>query len=154
MIPDSSRRRRRRAKREEFINFVVAVLNFLYLGLPKGRAHLAFPRELSASQEDAVARITKEAEKFCAGSGGSIASTGRGRQRLYELILAASPRDYSRVLADRTNRDAVSVAQAVEPDMISLPKVAGSLRLVDVLPPERAKVARDHCATMPQDHTR
>ena len=67
VIPDSSRRRRRRAKREEFINFVVAVLNFLYLGLPKGRAHLAFSRELSASQEDAVARITKEAEKVRAG---------------------------------------------------------------------------------------
>ena len=47
------------------------------------------------------------------------------------------------MIAERTNKDAVSVAQAVEPSMISLPTVAGSLRLVDVLPPKKAKVSRD-----------
>lgn len=79
------------------VNFTIAALNFLYLGLPKGRLQLAFPSELSEAQASAHARLIRETEEFCRSSGGDISSCGRGRQRLQELVSSVSPAAYGRL---------------------------------------------------------
>ena len=139
-----ARRRRKKLCSKHMANALVCICNFLDAGCPKGGPPCEFPdRELSPAQVEATRRLSSDAEIFCARSGGDIATTGRGRGRLNNMILNSSNR-YGLGEKQLKGVDAaVTVAEKVQPRMVSLPEKAGQLRGVDHMCPERAKVFRD-----------
>ncbi len=124
-------------------NLMVALGNFFELGCPSGTRALAFgSSELTPAQSEVAQRFLKDAEGFCAGSGGHVDATGRGRSRLLELIpglgsgYGTGPQTVKQIKT-------VTIAQGVEVDKISVPAKAGLLRTADMMAPERAKVFKD-----------
>ena len=138
-----ARKARKRICAQQLGNLLVAMLSFVEMGCPRGFAPVQFPSgELSAEQEAIARRLHVHAEEFCAASGGPIPSTGRGRARLQEMILATGCR-YNEGGRKAKACSTVTIAQQVIPEQVSLPRHAGHLRGVDVMCPERASVFRD-----------
>ena len=141
--PFELRKRRKSASAKQFTNVLVTVANFFELDCPRGGPQIDFHHgELSAAQKAAVQRFHQDAETFCAHPGGVIASTGRGRGRLNSMILSMGSR-YNQAGRTMQACKAVTVAEEIIPDRISLPAVAGHFLGSDVMCAGRAKVFED-----------
>ena len=133
-----ARRRKRRRGARQLANLMIGLHNFYELGCPRGGRLLVFDGELTSAQADTAQRYLKEAERFCAGTGGGIASTGRGKQRLFEMIqTVASTYGHSHRMEKCCKT--VTVAQQVVPDCVSLPAKAGLLRGSTLMCKERER---------------
>ncbi len=141
--PFEIRRRRRQRSSKQFANLLVALLNFLELGWPKGQVRLDLGQgELNAEQQVVARRCLECAQTFGAGTGGEIPAQGRGRARLKNMIDSLGT-FYGDNRPMQRDQRCVTVALPVTSDKVSLPAKAGQLYGADFMCEERAKVFRD-----------
>ena len=123
-------------------NLVIASCNFYVSGAPLARETDFGDGTFLDAQIEMVGNILRECQAFCACPGGEIASDGRGVSRLFDMIVSLESR-YGAGPKTQKSSKAVTVAQQVDPDKVSVPPVAGLLDGAQLMCPERAKVFAD-----------
>ena len=139
-----NRRRQKRWGARALANLAIGFCNFCALGSPAGQHRVVFPGGGALTREQQVVsqEFLKEAEEWCAASGGEITTTGRGTARLFQMIQTL---EHKYGHGPRTERDCrtVTVAETVQMDKVSMPQQAGQLQASTLMCPERAAVFKD-----------